>query len=296
MGTVVNIDGKLFAPDEARISVFDRGFLYGDSVYEVIRTYRSEPFEIELHLERLARSAELIAMSIPWDTARLEQEVRRTVAAANNQAECKETYVRVVVSRGTGEIGLDPALAVAPCTVIIARPLSPPPREAYERGVEVAIVSVQRVAQAAVDPSAKTGNYLNNLLALKEARDRGAYEAVMLDAQGRITEGSTSNLFLVRDGVLATPPRDAGILEGVTRRTVLRLARELGIACEEVHLGPVDLKGASESFITSTIREVVPVTRCDGLPVGSGEPGPITRRVRDALRGLTGEPLDGGGF
>ncbi len=278
MSTVVNIDGRLVSQDEAYISVFDRGFLYGDSIYEVIRTYGGEPFELRAHLERL------------------ETEVRRTIGAADNVAEGRETYVRVVVSRGAGEIGLDPALAEHPRTVIMARPLTAPPLEAYRHGVEVAIVGVQRVAQAAVDPAAKTGNYLNNLLALKEARDRGAYEAVMLDSQGRITEGSTSNLFVVRQGTLVTTPRDVGILEGVTRRTVLWLAAEAGIASQEKHLGPADLRGAEEAFITSTIREVLPVTRCDGQPIGDGRVGGLTRRIQSEFRRCTGTPVDGGGF
>jgi branched-chain amino acid aminotransferase len=296
MGTVVNIDGTLFPPDEAKVSVFDRGFLYGDSIYEVVRTYGGKPFELDAHLERLARSGERIALSLPWDRARLSREVTRTLDAANNLEEGRESYIRVVVTRGSGEIGLDPALAVDPRTVIVVRPLVMPPREAYTAGIEVAVVGVERTAPTAIDPSAKTGNYLNNLLALKEARDRGAYEAVMLDAKGRITEGSTSNVFVVKDGRLKTPPKEVGLLEGVTRRTVLSVARDLGLPTDEVHLGPEDLRGADEAFITSTIREIVPVTRCDGQAIGAGRVGPLTTRVQAGFRARTGEPVDRASF
>ncbi|RMG12437.1 MAG: aminotransferase [Deltaproteobacteria bacterium] len=291
MATVVNLWGRLVPPEQAVISVFDRGFLYGDSVYEVLRSYRGEPFRMEAHLERLAASAERIALEIPWSRERLTEEIRRTLEAAANDREGRESYIRIIVTRGAGPIGLDPALAEGPRVLVIVRPLEQPPPEAYQRGVEVAIVGVRRNAKDAVDPAAKTGNYLNNLLALKEARDRGAYEAIMLDAEGRIAEGSTSNVFLVRGGTLETPALETGILEGVTRREVLSVAEALGVPTRECYLRPEDLKQAEEAFLTSTIREILPVTRVDGAPVGSGRVGEVTRRIMAGFRERTGPPL-----
>lgn len=296
MGTVINIDGRLLPPEEATISVLDRGFLYGDSIYEVIRTYGGRPFELDAHLDRLEGSAGLIALTLPWDKKRFSEEIQETIRASANIEAGRETYVRLVVTRGSGEIGLDPALAVKPRTVIISRPLVMPSKECYESGVEVAVVSVQRVAPEAINPAAKTGNYLNNLLALKEARDRGAYEAVMLDGKGRLTEGSTSNVFIVKDGKLVTPPTDAGILEGVTRRVILLAAQDVDIAASQLHLEPDDLREADEAFITSSIREILPVTRVDGEPVGEGRVGSVTKKLQAAFRERTGVPVDGEGF
>lgn len=291
MAIVVNMDGEIVAPEQARVSVFDRGFLYGDSVYEVVRTYGGRPFELDAHLRRLEGSAGRIALVLPWDRGRLSAEISRTLEAAGHLEAGFESYVRIIVTRGAGEIGLDPALAVDPRTVILARPLEQPPAEAYAQGVKVAVVAVQRNLREAVDPAAKTGNYLNNVMALKEARDRGAYEALMLDHSGRIAEGSSSNVFAVCGGRVCTPPLDVGILEGVTRRVVLECAREEGLAVDETELGPADLRGAEEAFLTSTVREIVPITTVDDAPVGAGAVGPVTRRIQAAFRRRTGVPL-----
>ncbi|MGC4120378.1 MAG: aminotransferase class IV [Myxococcales bacterium] len=287
MGRIVNLDGNLVAPEQAVVSVFDRGFLYGDSVYEVVRTYRGVLFELGAHLERLAESARRIALELPWTVERLASEAKRTVDASGNA----ESYLRVVVTRGEGELGLDPALARGGRVVLIAQPLTTPPPEAYEKGVALALVGAEatgRNLREAIDPAAKTGNHLNAVLAMKAARERGAYEALLLDARGRVTEASSANVFAVRNGELLTPPLAAGILEGVTRRVVLALARATGVPAREAELWPDDLYGAEEVFITSTTRELVPVTRiareADTKPIGDGKPGPVTLKLLAEFR------------
>ncbi|HEY6099329.1 MAG TPA: aminotransferase class IV [Anaeromyxobacter sp.] len=295
MPAVVNLDGTIVPPQAAVVSVFDRGFLYGDSVYEVIRTYGGRPFEVGAHLARLRHSAERIGLEPKWDGRRTAAEIERTLDASRGGDvpdpaaapwNAGERYVRVVMSRGAGEIGLDPALAVNPVALVIAQPLSGPPARAYAEGVAAAIVGLRRASPQAIDPSAKTGSHLPNVLALKEARASGAYEAFLLDEHGFVTEGSSSNVFAVRGGKVLTPPLAAGILEGVTRGLVLRLARGLGISAEETPLRAQDLEGADEVFLTSTIREIVPVVRLGDRPVGAGRPGAATSRVHLAFRKL----------
>ncbi len=293
MPSIVNIDGALVPPGEARITVFDRGFLYGDSVYEVVRTYRGRPFELAAHLRRLAHSAERIGLGLPWEARRTEAELGRTLEAARGEDppdpggapwNAGERYARIVMTRGAGEIGLDPALAVDPKAIVIVQPLHAPPLAAYREGVKVCVVGVEHVPPRAVGPAAKTGNYLSHVLALREARAQGAHEALMLDRDGFVTEGTTSNVFAVRGGAVLTPPLGAGILEGVTRGIVLGLARELGAPVREEPLRPRHLEEAEEVFVTSTAREVLPVTRLGDRPVGGGRPGPATSRLHAAYR------------
>jgi len=297
MPTVVNVDGTILPPAEARVSVFDRGFLYGDSVYEVVRTYDGRPFELEPHLARLRHSAERIGLEPKWSDGRTAVEIARTLQAARGDDPADpeaapwnvgERYVRVVMTRGAGEIGLDPALAVDPVALVIAQPLRGPPASAYAEGVKAAIVGVRRPSPQAVDPSAKTGAHLSHVLAVREARAARAHEALLLDDRGFVTEGSSSNVFVVAAGRVRTPPLAAGILEGVTRGVVLRLARDLGVPVEEVPLRPEDLEVADELFLTSTVRELLPVTRLGEGPVGAGRPGEVTRRLHRALRRLAG--------
>jgi branched-chain amino acid aminotransferase len=303
MPTVVNLDGVLLPPGQAKVSIFDRGFLYGDSVYEVIRTYGIRPFEEEAHLARLRHSADRIGLAPKWDAERTAAEIARTLEAAQGGDapdpaaapwNMGERYVRVVMTRGAGEIGLDPALAVDPVALVLVQSLSGPPASAYRDGVAAAIVGVRRASPAAIDPSAKTGAHLPNVLAVREARAAGAHEALLLDGAGYVTEGSSSNVFVVSGGAVRTPPLGAGILEGVTRGVVLRLARGAGVPSEEVPLRPEDLEGADEVFITSTVREIVPVTRLGSHPVGAGRPGPVTRRLHAAFRALAGGPASVG--
>jgi branched-chain amino acid aminotransferase len=279
------------------VSVFDRGFLYGDSVYEVVRTYGGRPFELDAHLARLAHSAERVGLVMVWDAGRTAAELKRTLAAARGDEppdpeaapwNVGEQYARIIMTRGAGELGLDPALAMDPQAILIVRPLSGPPARAYRDGVAVAIVGVEHVSPQAVDPTAKTGNYLSHVLAIREARAAGAYEALMLDRDGFVTEGTTSNVFAVRGAALVTPPLAVGILEGVTRGVVLALASVLGVPAREERLRPRDLEAADEIFITSSVREIVPVTRLGTRAVGAGRPGPVTARLHAAFRERAG--------
>jgi branched-chain amino acid aminotransferase len=284
MSIRVHVDGHICLPEEAKVSVFDRGFLYGDSVYETIGTVRGRLFALSDHLDRLERSAQRIALRLPPRT-HIEQAILATVTAAANA----ESRVRVMVTRGGGKLDLDPASADEPRLVVIVQPLNGPTPEMYDRGVAVAIVSVTRNLAAAIDPAIKSGNYLNNVLALSEARQRpGVHEAILLSATGSVAEGATSNVFAVVGGELRTPALSVGILDGVTRGKVIGLARSAGIACREVDfMSPEELRGAEEVFLTSAARGVLPVTVVDGRPVGDGRPGPVIRRMMELYARLT---------
>jgi branched-chain amino acid aminotransferase len=286
MSIRVHVAGRICSPENAHISVFDRGFLYGDSVYETIATAGGRLFALDEHLDRLERSAARLALALP-PRAQIEQAIGETMAAAGNA----ETRVRVMVTRGVGPLDLDPAAGEQPTLVVIAQPLVGPRPEMYDGGVAVAIVSVVRNLVGAIDPAVKSGNYLNNVLALQEARRRqpGAHEAILCSAGGSIAEGASSNVFAVVAGTLVTPALEVGILEGVTRGKVLALARAEGIPCREAEfLAPDELRAADEVFITSAARGVLPVTTVDGRPVASGRPGPVTRRLMESYVRLTG--------
>ena len=286
MSRIASIDGVLHAPEDARVSVYDRGFLYGDSVFETIRTYGGEPFTLGEHLARLARSAAKIGIAMPIETAALALEVRRAVRAARNA----ESYVRVTLTRGTGPLGLDPALARDPLRVILVEPLTPLPSALYRDGVRAVTTRLDRPADAA--PGAKIANYLASLLALQAARAQGAHEALLLDARGEVIEGATSNVFVVQDGALLTPPEEAGILAGITRAQVITLAGELGVPVRFATFPPTVT--AQEAFLTSSLREVIPLVQIDANSLGEGRPGPITRAIHAAFRravGLGNEPM-----
>lgn len=276
--SLVWIDGAICDAADARVSVFDRGFLYGDSVYEVTRAHHGLAFALEEHLERLERSAAGILLHPPS-----RDEVRAAVEATIEASALDDAYVRIVVTRGEGEIALDPALAGAPRLVVIVRPPHPPAPEAYRDGVEVAIVGRTRFAAGAptssVDPQVKSGNYLGSVLAVAEARRRHAYEAILCDNVGRLTEGSSSNFFIVKGGWVTTPPLSVGLLEGITRRKVMQLCRDGGIGLGEQPLWPIDLTSADEAFLTSSVRGLLPIVRVDGAPLGTGKPGPVTERL-----------------
>ena len=273
----VSIDGRLVDGDEARVSVLDRGFLYGDSVFEVFRTYGGVPFAETEHLERLVRSAERLMIPMPVSIETLSSEVRATLDAAGGG----DWYVRVVITRGTGPLTYDPSTAREPLRVIIAAPLSLPPAEYYERGVAVALMRASRPTDDARAAGAKASNYLANLLAVHEAKEKGAQEALVLGKDGQILEGASSNIFVVEEGRVRTPEPQPGILVGITRATVLRVAAAAAIEVEEGEVRPEDLFSADEAFITSSIREVMPVVSADGRTIGTGRPGPVTRRLRE---------------
>jgi branched-chain amino acid aminotransferase len=280
---LVAIDGAVVLPDAATISVYDRGFLYGDSVFEVLRTYAGVPFALEEHVARLARSAARVLIAMPIDERALAEEIARVVRSAGNE----ESYARIMLTRGEGPLGLDPDLASHPRRVVLVEPLAPPRREVYERGIAAVTVATKRAVDDTPAAGAKVSNYLSNLLAVREAKSRGAEEALIVDGRGEVVEGASSNVFLVRAGVLVTPPESAGILAGITRAHVLSAAKELGVPVELRALRVAELYAGDEVFITSSIREVVPVVRVDDRAVGAGVPGPTCRALYRAFRGHT---------
>jgi len=275
----INIDGRISPAESARIPVLDRGFLYGDSVYEVVRTYEGKLFALEEHLARLEASAERLHLALP-ERSWLASEIDRTLEAAGND----ETYCRIIITRGVGPITLDPTTADAPMTVIVAKEYEPFPAWTYSKGVRITIPNIRRTARVSLDPAIKSGNYLNSVLAFGEARRAGFYDAVMLDHQGLVTEATSSNVFAAKDGRLLTPALEHGLLAGVTRRFLLDLARGNGIECVECELRPADLTGADEVMLTSTLREVQPVVQIGETPIGGGVPGPISARLRRLFR------------
>lgn len=280
MSTKVSIDGVVYDEADAKISIFDRGFLYGDSAFEVMRTYGGKPFAEREHLERLAQSCARILIEMPVSVPQLSREVAATLAAAKNE----ESYVRVIVTRGAGPISYDPTTARNPTRVVLVIPLQPLPESLHRDGVEVSCLRASRPTE---DPRAygvKASNYLSNLLAVHEAKQRGGYEAVLLSPDGQVLEGASSNIFVVEGGMVKTPPLTNGILAGITRATVFDAARRIGVPLVETTLFPHQLYAADEAFLTSTLREVVPVVRADGRTIGSGKPGPVTRRLFEAFR------------
>lgn len=279
--TLVSIDFKLLPAEDARVSVFDRGFLFGDSVYEVVRSYSGRLLAMERHFQRLARSAGSLGFALPFDCGKLRAHFEELVGQLGDE----NCYVRVVVTRGAYDIALAPPEEITPCTVVIAGPLPPWPDEHYEKGISLVTVVIRRNPRGALNPMIKSGNYLNNVLAAMEARQAGAVDAIMLNGDGHVTESTTANIFLVRGGELVTPPVEAGILDGVSRHMVIDLARENGIVCHESLFKPEDLHNADECFITSTTREVMPVSTIDGHEIPA--PGPITRSMMSLYKTKT---------
>lgn len=272
--TRVYINGAITGPEDAKITVFDRGFLYGDSVYEVMRSSGGHLVDLERHLARLQKSADSLALQTP-PQSELRQAIVSTLAAAGNE----ESYLRIVITRGAGEVGLDTALAGHLTLVLIAKPLQLPAQSLYDEGIGVRLVNVQRTSAKAVDPSVKSGNYLNNILALAEARRSGDEEAIMCDQEGCVAEGASSNIFWMSGDTLHTPNLAVGLLAGITRQRVLELAASAGTPVVEGRFGPDDLRGASEAFITSSIRGILPIARVDGKALAASCPGPMTKAL-----------------
>lgn len=275
MSTIVLIDGQPFLPEVATISVFDRGLLYGDSVFETIGTYRGRPFALAEHVSRLRRSADLVFIALPLTDQQIAEEVRRGVELAQNV----ESYIRLIVTRGSGDLGLDPALAVAPKRIVIVSPLDRPTKATYETGVRAITAQTQRATDASDAVGAKVGNYLAAVLAMKKAHAVQANEALIVDRNGAVIEGATSNLFWVACGHLFTPPLSVGILDGITRRVVLEAAEELNLEVQFPCPSVAQLLAADEIFITSSIRQMLSVVELDGHTIGPGQPGPIYRRL-----------------
>ena len=276
MPSTVMIDGSLVSPERAVVSVFDRGFLYGDSVFESLRTYGGKPFDLDLHLARLERSAARVFIPLPIALGVLDREVRQAIAAHPSL----ERYVRLTLTRGVGRsLGLDPELADTPLRVITVTDLTPPSPALYEHGIRAISYRIERASDAVAVADAKVGNYLLAVLAMRAARAAGAQEALLEAANGDVLEGTTSNVFAVFRGKLQTPPESAAILPGITRAHVLSLAHAAGLPVELRTLAKAELAGADEMFICSSIRELVPVVNLDGHPVGSAVPGPVTREL-----------------
>ncbi len=283
MSILVNISGKFFKRDQAMISVFDRGFLYGDSVFEVIRTFNGKPFAMKSHLKRLSRSRELTGMEVPWDDHFLSSQIEDSISRAQNP----ESYIRLILTRGQGEFGLHPRLAADPLYLVLIRPWQEFPDSYYNQGVNISISPVRRNLVTALNPQIKSGNYLNNILAIQPSEKSRIIESVMLDYSGYLTEGSTSNIFLIKEGEVVTPPLEIGLLQGITRNVVFELCSYLNIPIREERLVSRDLLEADAAFITSTLKGIMPVKCCDDQIVGTGEPGPIIQNLLKYYHRLT---------
>jgi len=280
--TKIYISGKLYDKADAKISVYDHGLLYGDGVFEGIRVYGGKVFRLRQHLDRLYESARHIHLEIPLTKEKLADAVTDTVRV-NARA---EGYIRLIVTRGAGYLGLDPRKTTDPQVIIIVDEISLYPRELYENGLNLVTVPTSRNHPNALDPRIKSLNYLNNILAKIEAVQAGCVEALMLNHKGEVAECTGDNIFVVKRGVLQTPPPDAGILEGITRNAVLELARAANIPARETALTRHDVYTADECFLTGTAAEVIPVVKCDGRVIGNGKPGPVTRQLRERFHQL----------
>jgi branched-chain amino acid aminotransferase len=279
MGLKIWLDGKLVEKTDAKVSVYDHGLLYGDGVFEGIRVYNGRVFECQAHLKRLYDSAKAIRLVIPMEPGQFRAAIEQTIAV-NSFTDC---YIRAIITRGVGSLGIDPARCRAPSVIIIADTIQVYPQEMYEKGMAVITASVTRNHPNALSPRIKSLNYLNNILARIEANDAGVPEAIMLNQAGNVAECTADNIFIVRDGQVQTPTTNDGILEGITRDVMLRLCRKMGIPCVEKTIQRHDVYIADECFVTGTGAEVMPVTRIDGRPIASGEVGPITRRLIEAF-------------
>lgn len=288
---IINVNGQIFRSADwqnAKISVMDRSFMYGDSLYEVARSYNGKLFKVEEHLTRLKASAALCRMTLNQPLDEYAKQMQRTVEEFHAQPGNAgiEVYCRIIVSRGTGKIGFGLSNLLTPSQyVIIVQPLDPPGPELFKKGYRYQVVTRLRNDPRALDPAMKSGNYLNSLLAFLEATEAGFDDALMCNVDGFVTEGTTFNIFYVRRGIIATPPLDIGILDGITRKIVIKQARQLGLEVREVRFPKERLYEADEVFMTSTIKEAFPVTQVDDHVISGGKPGPITARLNQVFHG-----------
>jgi branched-chain amino acid aminotransferase len=286
----VFIDGKYYDELDAKISVFDHGLLYGDGVFEGIRAYNRRVFKLKEHIDRLFNSARAILLEIPMS----REEVTNAVLEACRENKIRNGYIRLVVTRGRGTLGLNPKSCKRPSVIVIADKIQLYPPEFYQRGLDIITVPTTRNLHSALNPAIKSLNYLNNILAKIEANNGRCEEAVMLNAEGFVAECTGDNVFIVKNGELFTPPLSAGALYGITRQTVIELAGEAGLKVSEPNLTRYDLFNADECFLTGTGAEIVPVVKIDGRVIGTGNPGPITHQLVKAYHALTkvsGEPI-----
>jgi len=283
MGEWVYLNGEFVRKNEAKISVFDHGFLYGDGVFEAMRAYGGRVFKLQSHLQRLWESAKAIALKIPLSREKLTEKVLETL----RKNKLKDAYVRLVVSRGEGDLGLDPRKCPHPQIIIITDKISIYPEELYEKGLEIAVVSTRRNIPSALNPRIKSLNYLNNILAKIEVNLQGLPEAIMLNKDGYVAECTADNIFIVEGEALVTPPTWVGALKGITRGVVMELAQKEGISVQERTFTPAALYASDECFLTGTAAEVIPVTKVDGRAIGDGVAGPMTKRLIKKFRELT---------
>lgn len=282
----IYINGQYYAKEDAKISVFDHGLLYGDGVFEGLRAYSGNVFRLAEHLQRLYESALAIMLEIPLAPAELGQAIRDTLARNN----ISDGYIRVVVTRGAGSLGIDPSKTADPQVIVIADHIELYPQELYENGLEIVTASTIRNHPAALNPRIKSLNYLNNILAKIEGKRAGCLEALMLNHRGEVAECTADNIFIVRRGELFTPPTDAGILEGITRNAIIELAQQAGITVHQNTMTRHDVYIADECFLTGSGAEVIPVIKVDTRPIGPGTVGPMTRQLTEAFHRLVRQP------
>src|ERR1017187_5470090 len=276
------IDGKYYSERDAKVSVFDHGLLYGDGVFEGIRAYHGRVFKLKEHIDRLFCSAKAILLELPMSHT---QFMKATVEACRAN-KLRDGYIRLVVTRGVGTLGLNPSRCKRPSVIVIADKIQLYPPELYERGMEIVTVPTVRNLHSALNPAIKSLNYLNNILAKIEANGAGCEEAVMLNAEGFVSECTGDNIFIVKEGQLMTPPLSAGALYGITRQVVIELAGQSGVAVTEPNLTRYDLFNAKECFLTGTGAEIVPVVKIDGRVIGTGKPGQLTKKLVTAYHAL----------
>ncbi len=281
MSATVNVNGRITGDREATISVFDHGFLYGEGIYETMRTYHRRAFLYDRHMRRLRRSARMIELPLPFTDDQLAAQIRDTQAMAKIDG---EVYIRVLVTRGIGDLSYDLKATPNPSIVIIVKPQEDPPPEAYDKGVRVVIVDVVRNHPDSVNPMIKSNNLMNSALAMQEALRTGAFEGVMRNYRGELTECTTANLFIVKGGAALTPPLEAGLLPGITREFLFDVGNDVGIDVREAVLRDDDLFGADEAFLTSTTREAVPIVTVNDRTIGKGTPGPVTKKLLEGFR------------
>jgi branched-chain amino acid aminotransferase len=286
----VYVDGKYYSERDAKISVFDHGLLYGDGIFEGIRAYHGRVFKLKEHIDRLFFSAKALLLNIPLT----HQQMMRAVVETCRQNKIRDGYIRLVVTRGAGTLGLNPNRCKNPAVIIIADKIQLYPPELYKRGMDIVTVPTTRNLHSALNPAIKSLNYLNNILAKIEANNAGCEEAIMLNAEGFVSECTGDNLFIVKEEHLQTPPLSAGALYGITRKVVMEMAVESGLQVSEPNLTRYDLFNADECFLTGTGAELVAVVKIDGRVIGTGKPGPVTEKLIAQYRALTkvsGEPI-----
>lgn len=288
---LVNINGNIFPIQKAMVFVFDHGFLYGDSVYETFRTYGGYPFQLTGHLNRLFQSAKEIALVFPFTKQHIRSEIFKTMTAywkrfhggdsstSSQNDKRDDLYIRVIISRGYGDIGFNPKLCKSPPLIIIIKKNIPTEIYYYKTGVNLAIVPVIRNNPKSLDPNIKSGNYLNNILAYQKALQKKAYDAVMLNHEGHVTELTTSNIFIVKNKIIYTPSLQCGLLKGLTRTLILDIAQKKHLKLKETHITKEQLLRADECFLTSSLKRILPVTRCNHRKIGSGKVGPVTQKL-----------------